>query len=162
MVIGPPIDNIVGIDVTDNFYVDDVMEVVVTVMSECDDRSTTDDQEEANTAAEDAAEVIGGGNEACAEVLGGGDEDDSSSEASDTPVAQIVAGTLTGNTKSTGLAGEDSMTAWHCAVNELPEDLMIGLQYLSNLKLRESVPIAWCVDTNLVCKIQSFVPAFLT
>ena len=31
-----------------------------------------------------------------------------------------------------------------------------------NLKLRESVPIAWCVDINQVCKMQSFVPAFLT
>ncbi len=154
-------DDIVGIDVTDNFSVDDVMEVVDTAMSECDDRSPTNDQE-ANTAAEDAAEVIGGGNEACAEVLGGEDEDDSSSKASDTPVAQIVAGDFTGNTKSTGLADEDSMTAWHCAVNELPEDLVIGLEYLSNLKLRESVPIAWCVDTYQVCEMQSFVPVFLT
>ena len=54
------------------------------------------------------------------------------------------------------------MTAWHCAVNELPEDLVIGLEYMSNLKLHESVPIAWCVNTNQVCKMQSFVPAFLT
>jgi len=77
-------------------------------------------------------------------------------------VAQIVADAFTGNTKSTGLAHEDSMTAWHCAVNELPEDLVIGLEYLSNLKLRGSVPIAWCVDINQVCKMQSFVPAFLT
>jgi hypothetical protein len=90
------------------------------------------------------------------------DEDDSSTDASDTPVAQIVAGAFTGNTKSTGLADEDSMTDWHCDVNELPEDLVIGLQYLSNLKLRESVPIVWCVDTNQVCEVQSFVPAFLT
>jgi hypothetical protein len=155
-------DNIVGIDFTDNFSVDDVMEVVDTAMSECNDRSPTDDQE-ANTAADDAAEVIGGGNEACAEELGGEDEDDSSSEASDTPLAQIVvAGAFTGITKSTGLADEDSMTAWHCAVNELPEDLVISLEYLSNLKLCESVPIAWCADTNQVCEMQSFVPAFLT
>ena len=77
-------DSIVGIDVTDNFSVDDVMEVMDTAMSECDDRSPTNNQE-VNTAAEDAAEVIGGRNEACAEELGGEDEDDSSSEASDTP-----------------------------------------------------------------------------
>jgi hypothetical protein len=158
-------ENIVGIDVTDNFSVDDMMEVVDTAMSECDNRSPTDNQK-ANTTAEDAGEVIGGENEACTAELSGEDEDededDSLSEASDTPVAQIVAGAFTGNTNSTGLADEDLMTAWHCAVNELPEDLVIGLEYLSNLKLRESVPIAWCVDTNQVCEMQSFVPAFST
>ena len=73
-----------------------------------------------------------------------------------------MAGAFTGNTKSTGLADEDSMTALHCAANELPEDLVIGLEYLSNLKLCESVPIAWCVDANQVCEVQSFVPVFLT
>jgi hypothetical protein len=43
--------------------------------------------------------------------------------ASHTPLAQIVADAMTGNTKSTGLADEDSMTAWHCAVNDLPRRL---------------------------------------
>ena len=37
-------ENIVGIDVTDNFSVDDMMEVVDTAMSECNDRSPTDNQ----------------------------------------------------------------------------------------------------------------------
>ena len=63
-------ENIVGIDVTDNFSVDDMMEVVDTAMSECNDRSPTNNQK-VNTAAEDAGEVIGGGNEACTAELSG-------------------------------------------------------------------------------------------
>jgi hypothetical protein len=149
-------DDVVGIDVTDNFSVVDEMEVV-------DNQALTQD----NQGAVAVAEVIGGDAKASAEAADeaadvivvndkiGGDENQTSSEESDTPVAEVVIGT-------TGIDDKDSLTAWFSAVDELAENVFINLESLSSLTLCESVPIAWCVDTHDVSEMRSFVPAFLT
>ena len=43
----------------------------------------------------------------------------------------------------------------------MDESKFIDLEYLSNLSLRERVPIVWCVDTCDVHQVRSFVPAYL-
>jgi hypothetical protein len=40
--------------------------------------------------------------------------------------------------------------------------VQIDLAYLRELKLRESVSVAWCVKNHEVHCLESFVPAFLT
>jgi hypothetical protein len=40
--------------------------------------------------------------------------------------------------------------------------VQIDLAFLRELKLRESVPVAWCVETHEVHCLESFVPAFPT
>ncbi len=51
---------------------------------------------------------------------------------------------------------------WHESVNKLPDDVQIDLVFLRELKLRESVTVAWCVENHEVQRLESFVPAFLT
>jgi hypothetical protein len=54
------------------------------------------------------------------------------------------------------------ISRWHKSVNELPDDVQIDLAFQRELKLRESVPVAWCVENHEVHHLELFVPAFLT
>jgi hypothetical protein len=56
----------------------------------------------------------------------------------------------------------EEISHWHESVNDLSNDVQIDLAYLRELKLRESVPVAWCVQNHDVHCLESFVPAFLT
>ncbi len=56
----------------------------------------------------------------------------------------------------------EEISCWHKSINKLPNDVQIDLAYLRELKLRESVPVAWCVQNHDVHCLESFVPAFLT
>jgi hypothetical protein len=56
----------------------------------------------------------------------------------------------------------EEISCWHKSVNELPDDVQIDLAFLRELKLRESVTVAWCVENHQVHFVESFVPAFLT
>jgi hypothetical protein len=42
----------------------------------------------------------------------------------------------------------EEISHWHESVNDLPNDVQIDLVYLRELKLRESVPVAWCVQNH--------------
>jgi hypothetical protein len=61
--------------------------------------------------------------------------------------------------KSTAL---EEISRWHKNVNKPPDDVQIDLAFLRELKLRESVPVAWCVETHEVHCSETFVPVFLT
>ncbi len=39
----------------------------------------------------------------------------------------------------------EEISSWHKSVNKLPDNVQIDLAYLRELKLRERVPVAWCV-----------------
>ncbi len=56
----------------------------------------------------------------------------------------------------------EEISHWHKRVNGLPYDVQIDLAYLRELKLRESVSVAWCVQNHEVHCLELFVPAFLT
>ncbi len=56
----------------------------------------------------------------------------------------------------------EEISHWHKSVNNLPNDLQIDLAYLRELKLKESVPVAGCVQNHEVHHLELFVPAFLT
>jgi hypothetical protein len=56
----------------------------------------------------------------------------------------------------------EEISCWHESVNKLPDDVQIDFAFLRELKLRESVPVAWCVENHGVHSLESFVPAFLT
>jgi hypothetical protein len=149
--------DVVGLNVTDNFSVVDDMEVnndqALTPAEAAEETMDLTDvivggdaNTSADRAAEDAGVIVGAADEDA-----GVDDDNhtSSSEESNTPLALVVND------------DEDSLTAWFGAIEELPDNVFIDLEYLSNLSLRESVPIAWCVDSRDVSQVQSFVPAFL-
>ncbi len=61
--------------------------------------------------------------------------------------------------KSTPL---EEVSRWHKSVKDLPHDVQIDLAFLRELKLRESVPVAWCDENFEVHCLELFVPAFLT
>jgi hypothetical protein len=44
----------------------------------------------------------------------------------------------------------EEISCWHKSVNKLPDDVQIDLDFLRELKLRESVPVAWCVENHEV------------
>jgi hypothetical protein len=80
-------------------------------------------------------------------VIDIGGNGDVNMDNDDTPVAVVV--------------DEDSLEAWFGAVEELAESVFIDLEYLSDLSLRERVPIAWRDDTRDVHQVRLFVPAYL-
>jgi hypothetical protein len=54
----------------------------------------------------------------------------------------------------------EEISCWHESVNNLPNNVQIDLAYLRELKLRESVPVTWCVQNHDVHFLELFVPAF--
>ena len=56
----------------------------------------------------------------------------------------------------------EEISHWHKSVNKLPDDVQIDLPYLRELKLRESVPVACCVEYHEVHCLELFIPTFLT
>ncbi len=56
----------------------------------------------------------------------------------------------------------EEISCWQESVNELPDDVQIDLAFLRELKLRESVPVAWCVKNHEVHCLELFDPTFLT
>ncbi len=54
----------------------------------------------------------------------------------------------------------EEISHWHKSVNNLPNDVQIDLAYLRELKLRESVPVVWCVQNHDIHCLESFVPHF--
>jgi hypothetical protein len=56
----------------------------------------------------------------------------------------------------------EEISCWHKSVNKLPDNVQTDLAFLRELKLRESVPVAWCVENHEVHCLELFVPAFLT
>ncbi len=56
----------------------------------------------------------------------------------------------------------EEISRWHKSVNKLPDDVQIDLAFLRELKLQESVPVAWCVENHEVHCLGLFVPAILT
>jgi hypothetical protein len=56
----------------------------------------------------------------------------------------------------------EEISCWHKSVNDLPNEVQIDLAYLRELKLRESVPVAWCVQNHDAHCLELFVLAILT
>jgi hypothetical protein len=54
----------------------------------------------------------------------------------------------------------EEISHWHESVNNLPNDVQIDLVYLRELKLKESIPVAWCVQNHDVHCLELFVPKF--
>ncbi len=76
------------------------------------------------------------------------------------PLAMVVMDDKPSTTRK--LNPSEEISRWHESVNKLSNDVQIDLAYLRELKLRESVPVAWCVQNHDVQHLESFVPAFLT
>ncbi len=60
------------------------------------------------------------------------------------PLAMVVMDDKPSTTRK--LNRLEEISRWHKSVNNLPSDVQIDLAYLRELKLRESVPLAWCVQ----------------
>ncbi len=44
----------------------------------------------------------------------------------------------------------EEISHWHKTVSKLPDNVQIDLAFLRELKLRESVPLTWCVENHEV------------
>ncbi len=73
------------------------------------------------------------------------------------PLATVVMDDKPSTTRK--LNPSEEISHWHQSVNKLPDDVQIGLAYLREWKLRESVPVAWCVQNHEVHHLELFVPA---
>ncbi len=75
------------------------------------------------------------------------------------PLATVVMDDEPSTTRK--LNRSEEISCWHKSVNKLSNDVQIDLAYLRELKLRESVPVTWCVQNHDIHCLESFVPAFL-
>ena len=71
-----------------------------------------------------------------------------------------VDASVAGNLKVSELNNE--MSTWEASVQNLPIDFVFNVDFLWNLDLRVSVPIAWCNNTKDISRKESFVPAYIT
>jgi hypothetical protein len=56
----------------------------------------------------------------------------------------------------------NEMSTWEASVQNLPIDFVFNVDFLWNLGLRVSVPIAWCKNTKDISRNESFFPAYIT
>ncbi len=98
--------------------------------------------------------------EIAVELLQMMDVEENSADEENSPLAMVVMDDEPSTTRK--LNHLEEISHWHKSVNDLPNDVQIDLAYLRELKLRESVPVAWCVQNHGVHCLESFVPAFLT
>ena len=56
----------------------------------------------------------------------------------------------------------NEMSTWEASVQNLPIEFVFNVDFLWNLRLRVSVPIAWCMNTKDISPKESFVPAHIT
>jgi len=57
--------------------------------------------------------------------------------------------------------GDENFTAWQVLRSELSTSAVVDSAYLQNMKLRDKVPVAYCLNDKNISKIQSFMPAIL-
>jgi hypothetical protein len=94
------------------------------------------------------------------ELLQTMDVEENSADEENIPLVTVVMDDEPSTTRKSNRSEE--ISHWDESVNDLPNDLQIDLAYLRELKLRESVPVAWCVQNHDVHCLELFVPAFLT
>ncbi len=71
------------------------------------------------------------------------DVEENGADEENIPLATVVMDDEPSTTRKSNCSEE--ISCWHESVNDLPNDVQIDLAYLRELKLRESVPVAWCV-----------------
>jgi hypothetical protein len=87
-------------------------------------------------------------------------------EGEGVPVAKFVCeevsvdASVAGNLKVSEHNNE--MSTWEALVQHLPLDFVFNVDFLWNLGLRVSVPIAWCKNTKDISRKESFIPAYIT
>jgi hypothetical protein len=98
--------------------------------------------------------------EIAVELLQTMDVEENGADEENIPLAMVVMDGKPSTTRKLNCLEE--ISRWHESVNDLPNDVQIDLAYLRELKLRENVPVAWCVQNHDVHCLELFVPAFLT
>ncbi len=88
------------------------------------------------------------------------DVEENGADKENVPLAPVVMDDEPSTTRKSNHLEE--ISCWQESVNNLPNDVQIDLAYLRELKLRESVPVAWCVQNHDIHCLELFVPAFLT
>jgi hypothetical protein len=57
--------------------------------------------------------------------------------------------------------GDEDFTAWQVLRSDLSDAVVVDCEYLQSRKIRDKVPIAFCIDESNITKMESFVPAIL-
>ncbi len=57
--------------------------------------------------------------------------------------------------------GDKDFTAWQVLRLDLSDAVVVDCEYLQSRKIRDKVPIAFCLDEGNITKMESFVPAIL-
>jgi hypothetical protein len=98
--------------------------------------------------------------EIAVELLTMMDVEENGADKENIPLAMVVMDDEPSTTRKLNCSEE--IFRWHESVNNLPNNVQIDLAFLRELKLRESIPVAWCVQNHDVNCLELFVPAFLT
>jgi hypothetical protein len=57
--------------------------------------------------------------------------------------------------------GDENFTAWQVLRSEMSTSTIINYDHLLQMKLKDKVPIAYCVNASNISEMESFVPAIL-
>jgi hypothetical protein len=58
-------------------------------------------------------------------------------------------------------SGDANFTVWQLLVSEMSNSITVDSEYLQQTKLREKIPIAYCLNVKNIASLDSFIPAIL-
>jgi hypothetical protein len=58
-------------------------------------------------------------------------------------------------------SGDANFTVWQLLVSEMSNSITVNSEYLQQTKLREKIPIAYCLNVKNIASLDSFIPAIL-
>ena len=98
---------------------------------------------------------------ACAVAAGSQHNNDSSGDSDEDLTLGQLGQQARKNESNLKTTGDTDFTAWQVLRSEMCESAIVDCDYLQRMRLKEKVPIAYCMNVKNITKIQSFVPAIL-
>ena len=98
---------------------------------------------------------------ACAVATRSQNNNDSSDDSDNDLTLDQLGQHVQRNESNLKTTGDEDFTAWQVLRSEMHESAIVDCDYLQQMRLKEKVPIAYCMNIMNITKVQSFVPAIL-
>jgi hypothetical protein len=86
---------------------------------------------------------------------------DDNSICSDENLTLTELGKHADNNKNFKTTGDMEFTTWQVLRSEMSDLAVVDCDYLQGMRMREKVPIAYCMNVKDITKVQSLVPMIL-
>ena len=98
---------------------------------------------------------------ACALAAGSQNNNDSSGDSDEDLTLDQLGQRARRNESNLKTTGDEDFTAWQVLRSEMSDSAIVDCDYLQRMRLKEKVPIAYCMNIKNITKVESFVPAIL-